>query len=419
MAMHPIISALRRHKAGTLLIALQVAFTLAIVCNALFVIHNCFNQIHRKTGLDEDNLFMIETTQINATGSPDEQTVVLDAATRGDLAALRQQPSIADAYESNSLPLSNMPWMKRLSIEPNKPPKAAAGFYNADDHTLGTLGLHLISGRNFRSDEIAGHDQIGGMQPTVIIVSRQLAASLFPNGNALGNQIYFPGSMKPSTIIGIVDRLQTASSKSFSESSTWNSMLVPFRLADSTRYYIVRARSGHLAEAMKAAFATLYAQDPLRIIPDGEDGDDIGVRSFSQIRADAYQSERTFASLMGGICFILLFVTGAGITGLSSFWVAQRHRQIGLRRALGATASNILHHFLVENALISGSGAMLGILLAYAFNFWLMSKLELTQLSSPYVFIGVATVFLLSQASAFAPALRASRITPMAAIRAS
>jgi putative ABC transport system permease protein len=90
-----------------------------------------------------------------------------------------------------------------------------------------------------------------------------------------------------------------------------------------------------------------------------------------------------------------------------------------LRRALGATASNILHHFLVENALISGSGAMLGILLAYAFNFWLMSKLELTQLSSPYVFIGVATVFLLSQASAFVPALRASRITPMAAIRAS
>ncbi|HUA81680.1 MAG TPA: FtsX-like permease family protein [Dyella sp.] len=417
MAIHPIVSALQRHKVGTLLIALQIAFTLAIVCNALFVIHNCFDKMHRTTGLHEDHLFMIETTSASGANSAGMSSEALDASIRGDLVALRRLPSVEDAYESNSLPLSNMPWSNILRTSPNDKPHTFAEFFNADDHTIGTLGLTLVGGRNFRADEIGGHDQLSGMQPSVVIVSRQLATMLFPNGNALGNRIYFMGTVTPSTIVGIVDRMQTASANGFNDSATWNSILVPFRMVNPTRYYVVRAKNGQLAAAMKAAEAALYAQDPLRIIPDGEDGDDIGIRSFAQIRAAAYATDRTLAMLMGVIGAILLSVTGAGIAGLSSFWVTQRRRQIGMRRALGATARDILNYFLVENALISGSGAMLGIVLAYAFNYWLMSKLELTVLSSPYVFIGVAITVLLSQAAAFAPALRASKIAPMEAIR--
>ena len=59
MTLHPMLAALRRHKAGVVLIALQIALTLAIVCNAIFIIGNRIERIQRPTGLDENNLFVV------------------------------------------------------------------------------------------------------------------------------------------------------------------------------------------------------------------------------------------------------------------------------------------------------------------------------------------------------------------------
>ena len=113
--------------------------------------------------------------------------------------------------------------------------------------------------------------------------------------------------------------------------------------------------------------------------------------------------DRTLAILMGVISSILLAVTGGGIAGLSSFWVGQRRRQIGVRRALGATRRDIVRYFLIENALISVAGVIVGILLAFEFNGWLMGQFELTWLSPVYVLVGVVMLLLLSQGAALAP----------------
>jgi len=217
----------------------------------------------------------------------------------------------------------------------------------------------------------------------------------------------------------VVERLQTSLVDSSTDGWAWNSTLVPLRLVDPSRYYVVRAKPGRLAAAMRSAPAALYAQDPQRIIPDGAGDDDLGVQSFAQIRATAYQGDRTLAILMGVISVMLLAVTAAGIAGLSSFWVGQRRRQIGVRRALGATSRDIVRYFLIENALISTAGIIVGIVLAFEFNRWLMGKFELTQLSPTYVLVGVVMLLLLSQGAALAPALRAARIAPVEAIRSS
>jgi putative ABC transport system permease protein len=410
---------LRRHKAGTVLIALQIALTLAIVCNALFIIRVLFAQIGRPTGIDENHLLMVETTHTGIDSNSTAGKTALDASIKADLVALRHLPDVADAYETNSLPLSNITWALGLRKTADATNGSPTGFFNADEHTLATLGVQLVAGRNFRSDEIGGHDQLGVLQPAVIIVSAQLADSLFPHGDALGKQVYFSSANSPSTIIGIIARLQTASSESSTDDRTWNSTLIPMRLVDPTRYYVVRARPGQLAAAMRSVPAALYAQDPQRVIPDGVGGDDIGVRSFAQIRHEAYQSTRTLALLMGAISIILLAVTGAGIAGLSSFWVGQRRRQIGVRRALGATRRDIVGYFLAENAFISSAGLTVGVALSFAFNELLMKQYELTRLSPTYVLIGVAIVWVLSQGAALAPALKAAQIAPVEAIRSS
>ena len=417
MSMHPILSALRRHKTGTSLIALQIALTLAIVCNALFIISTKFEQMGRPTGLDEHNLLMVATTQSGIDGSTDAGKATLDASIKADLTALRQLPDVVDAYETNSLPLSGGPWGLGIRMRPSGPYGSHTTYFHADEHTLKTLGLRLVAGRNFRSDEIGEDDNFATLQPAVIIVSKHLADNLFPRGDALGQPVYFTSASKPSTIVGIVERMQTSSTYSGTDNRTWDSTLMPMRLVTPSRNYVVRTRSGRLAAAMQSVPEALYAQDPQRVIPDGSGGDEAGVRSFAQIRAEAYQGDRTLAMLMGVISIILLAVTGCGIAGLSSFWVGQRRRQIGVRRALGATRLDIVRYFLVENALISAAGVIVGTLLAFAFNGWLMGEVELTRLSPAYVLIGVVMLLLLSQAAALAPALRAGRITPVDAIR--
>jgi putative ABC transport system permease protein len=419
MPIHPILSALRRHKTGTTLIALQIALTLAIVCNALFIIRTQFEQMGRPTGLDEHDLLMVATTQSGIDSSTDAGNATLDASIKADLIALRQLPDVIDAYETHSLPLSGGLWGLGIRMMPSGSYGSHTTYFDADEHTLATLGLRLVAGRNFRSDEIGEDDDFGVLQPAVIIVSKHLADNLFPRGDALGKPVYFTSASKPSTIVGIVERMQTSSTYSGTDNRTWDTTLVPMSLVTPSRYYVVRSKPGRLAAAMQGVTAALYAQDPQRVIPDGSGGDEAGVRSFAQIRAEAYQSDRTLAMLMGVISIILLAVTGCGIAGLSSFWVGQRRRQIGVRRALGASRRDIVRYFLIENALISASGVIIGIVLTFEFNGWLMRQFELTRLSPVYVLIGVVMLLLLSQGAAIAPALRAARIAPVEAIRSS
>jgi len=142
------------------------------------------------------------------------------------------------------------------------------------------------------------------------------------------------------------------------------------------------------------------------------------VQSFSDIRAKAYRADRGMAILMGVVCLILLGVTAAGIVGLTSFWVGQRHRQIGVRRALGARRIDILRYFQIENLLIAGVGVVLGILLAIALNLWLMTHYEMERLPVLYVVAGVLVMLVIGQGAVFVPARRASHVPPVVATRA-
>lgn len=417
MTIHPIVSALRHHKAGALLIALQIALTLAIVCNAVFIIRARFEGMSRPSGIVESNLLFVASSAPRSEINTDAGKATIGASIEADIAALRQLPDVEDAYETNSLPLTGMTWTLGSGLKPGMNIDTLVSLYDSDEHTLPTLGLRLIAGRNFQSDEVGSGSLLDVVQPPVIIVSKALADKHFPNGDALGKQLYFSNATKPSTIVGIVDRLQSAGATGSTDNMVWNSALIPQRLVAPSRYYVVRTKPGQQVTATKSVLAALYSQDPERVIPDGVTGSNAGVRTFEQIRREAYRSDLRLSLLMGAMSIILLSVTGAGVAGLSSFWVGQRRRQIGVRRALGATRRNILSYFLIENAIISGSGVIVGVLLAFAFNQWMISQFELSRLSWMYVSIGAVALLVLSQIAALAPALRASHVAPVEAIR--
>jgi putative ABC transport system permease protein len=408
MQIHPIIVALRRHKAGTLLIALQIALTLAIVCNALFIIHQRLSHLSEPSGIDEANLFVV-TNLWGEQYSTDEAA----AKIQQDLATLRQLPGVDNVTPADSYPLRGGGWDNFITLKPEQVSMTTdASVYTGDEHFLRTLGVKLIAGRDFHADEVQNMGLRQNFVPPVTIISKALADKLYPNGDALGKPFYSM-SDKPTTIIGIVERLHRADVSTWSAPYANESLIWPIRMAQPWGvFYIVHTKPGQLDEAMREAPKALYAENRMRMISSKD-----GVRSFAQIRHLAFESDRGMAVLMSIICVVLLAITGAGIVGLTSFWVGQRRRQIGVRRALGATHRDILHYFLTENFLISLAGVAIGVLLTFGLNLWLVERFEMQFLPLAYVLGGMVILLLLGQGAVFAPALRASRVPPVEATR--
>ncbi|NII71725.1 putative ABC transport system permease protein [Dyella sp. SG562] len=407
MEIKPILAALRQHKAGTILIAMQIALTLAIVCNALFIIQQRVAHLSEPTGIDEPNIFVIQNEWVGKVTSAEA-----DAKLRTDLDVLRRVPGVQDATTSNSYPLRGGGWDDgvRLSAEQIEDTSDAT-IYFADERFLDTLGLKLAAGRNFRADEIQPMSTRDRLAPPVIMVTRALAEKLFPNGSALGKTVYLVGG--PATIVGVVDLLQAQSVARWASNFAYRSVIVPRRMAIAEgAFYIVRTQPGQLEPAMRAARKALFADNPRRVWDERE-----GILSFAEVRSAAYESDRGMAVLMGIISLVLLAITAAGIVGLTSFWVGQRRRQIGVRRALGATRGDILGYFMTENLLISVGGAVAGALLAIAMNLWLVTRFEMHRLSLFYVLAGVLLLLLLGQGAVLAPAIRASKVSPVEATR--
>jgi putative ABC transport system permease protein len=185
----------------------------------------------------------------------------------------------------------------------------------------------------------------------------------------------------------------------------------------ATTRYAVLARPGRKHAAIDEARKALFQVDPLRVIEPGGRYSLEGIESFAHIRSVSYARDIFMTQVLFTICMILLLVTGVGITGLTSFWVSQRNKQIGIRRALGARQLDILHYFQVETLLIVGGGCIMGVILAITINIGLMRAFESERMPAWYMIVGILTVLALGQIAAFVPARRASKVPPLVATR--
>jgi len=140
-------------------------------------------------------------------------------------------------------------------------------------------------------------------------------------------------------------------------------------------------------------------------------------QTFAEIREGFFKQDRAMAYLLAGVCLALLIITALGVVGLASFWVQQRTRQIGIRRALGATRGDILRYFQTENFILATLGIIIGMALAYAINLWLMHKYQVSRLPGTFLPVGATLLWLLGQVAVLGPALRASLIPPAIATR--
>ena len=404
----PILAALGRHKAATALIVLQVALTLAVATNALFIAATRLVHLSRPTGTDEAHIFVIKNDWKSG-----QNAAQIDTHIRADLTALRQVFGVRDAFSSEAFPLEGgygiLAGIKLKADQTTRPQFSI--IYFADEHAIETLGISLVAGRNFRSDEIATLGPYDKMTTPVVIVTQSVATILFPDSSALGKTVYLPDG--PAAIIGIVKSLQGPYAGSTTRSIDEDSVLFPARYADpDSVVYIVRTASTNMTPVIDAALEALSKQGQMRLIDPAS-----GVVTLPEARERGYATDRSVALLMSTVCGLLLLATAAGIVGLSSFWVSQRRRQIGIRRSLGATAGDILRYFHIENFLIVSGGIVLGSVLAFLANLGLMNFYELPRMPLYALLLGAALLWLLGQIAVFGPARYAAKVPPVVAIR--
>ena len=410
MEIRPIISAMLRSKTGAILIAAQVALTLGILCNALYIVHDRLQLANRPSGAVEDDVFVLSLDPFRKVD--DVKGMQLD-----DEAALRKIPGVKSVTWTNEVPLGQSSSNTGFAIRRDQSPDSTvvATTYTGPGSYVDTLGLKLVEGRDLNaSDVIEVSPETADFIPHSAIVTQAFAKKLYPDAaSAVGKPLYYStgDNAKMSTIVGVVERLQTpaAQANPDSEGAGEYSVIYPIRSLDQGAQFLVRTEPGQRARVIAEAEKALSERMEGRVL--------LPTYTLNELRARRYRADHALAGMLISVMVLLLLVTASGIVGMASLWVNQRRKQIGVRRALGARRFDILRYFLTENLLVTTAGIGGGIVLALALNQLLVSQLELARLPIGYLAAGACALWSLGVLAVYGPAWKAASISPAIATR--
>ncbi|WP_430283337.1 ABC transporter permease [Pseudoalteromonas sp.] len=394
----PIFHALCRSKVGAILLLIQIAITTAIVSNAAFIIQDRISYLSQETGYPEQDIFVFNVMMFGKDVSPSQQYEL-------DEAMLRQIPGVVDAAYSSNTPLSGSGSSSDFSLKPapEESKSARSSYMFIDEHGINTYGVKLIAGRNYTEDEVIVTDNYDELSK-VTVVTKTLLDELFPDGNGLGQTVYF-GDI-PMKVIGVVELMKGPWLK---DSRPDNVALLPFIKPGTNARFVVRTEPGQRQSVMNRVEEAMLKNYNKRVIS--------RIRGLDDDK-ESYMAEDTLMMRMLIVLItILVLVTALGIFGLTLFNISKRTKQIGTRRALGARKSAIISYFLVENAMICIVGLVIGVIAALYLGQLLMQHFSIAQLDISYVLATALAVFVMSLLAVLAPAKRAANISPSIATR--
>jgi predicted permease len=414
------------------LVVVQIAFSLALVTAAALFLRGAGKAASVETGFKSRNVFLVEL-DASLGGFNQKRAQDLYRMVGEKFSAL---PGVEHADISATVPFGINTVRRtvlRFGVSPapdDKPATAAEGrtfspFWNSvGANYFGAVGLPLLRGRAFTAGEAT---QPGG--PAVAVIDEVLAKKLWPDGDALGRQIQFPvregappetaedgsGPIKrgePIEIIGIVPAIRNR----LFEKEPVGSLYLPFaRGFQSDAFFFVKFAS--LSPFRESATAdllrrTVQSVDPLLPI--------LELRTFEKhmdgnpqlwiVRAGA-----ALFSIFGGLA---LGLAAIGVYGVKAYSVARRTREIGIRMALGAEGKTVQWMILREGLAMVAAGLAFGLLLAFGTGKIVSSILFQVSSTDPFAFT-IAPVVLMTAAllATWIPARRATKISPMAALR--
>ncbi len=398
MPIGPILRAMKHNRTRFVLIILEIAITLAIVTNAVNMILVEREAMQRKSGFDDDNMLFVAANPF----APEfmEQTYV-ENVVKADLRAVQGISGVKALSATYILPWDGGGSSGTWRTE-GYPEKFQAQLYPATRGIFDTLGVQVIQGRGFVEDDTPTDPNTS---TKVTVISRSLAKKLWGDANPIGRVITNNDGGTPRTVIGVIG--------DFYNPYAWNIgeyvLFTPGRAyGPGGMSYLIRVEPGALKSVVSQLEPRLVQVNP---------GRTFRTMTINEVKDRYFSGQRLIITSMTAVIVVLVFVTALGILGITSLSVAERTKQIGTRRALGATRGDILKHFLTENWLLTTIGLILGVIATYALNFALVSNV--TDAKLPWYLVGVGMVILWVNGlvATIPPALRAARVAPAIATR--
>jgi predicted permease len=413
------------------LVVMQIAFSLALVTAAVLFLRSATRAASIETGLHIDHEFLVEVDA--GLGGFDAKHAREIYRVLGE--RLSSLPGVEHASVSALVPFGNSSIRRSVQRAGTYPESDHAPATAADGRTFSvnwnsvgsdyfaTVGLPLLRGRAFTYAEATQP------VPAVVIIDEVLAKKLWPDGDALGQRIQYPIDRseppakadsedaeikrgEPMEIIGIVP----ATRSRLFEDSPPGALYLPFsRGFRSDVFFFVKFKldqSGNESAAADLLRRTVQNVDPALPL--------LEVRTFAQnfdsnAQLWVIRTGAALFSIFGGLALGLSVV---GVYGVKAYSVARRTREIGIRMALGAQGKTVQWMILREGFVMVASGIVLGFLLALATGKIASAILFKVSATDPFAFtIAPAVLMTAALLATWLPARRATKISPMTALR--
>jgi predicted permease len=316
------------------------------------------------------------------------------------LEAVRAVPGVASASLASAGPLFGGTETGTARTAGPGADSTVVRWYDVGPDYFATLGVALRAGRDFTAA-----DRDGAMP--VAIVNETLARRLWPGRTPIGERLVTTWSGREMTVVGVVADVRPFQP----DQAVRPEVYWPF--FQSTRW------GAHVVVRSPGAVAGLTAalRDRLREV--AAELEPSRVSTLNDLVAGRLVSPRFNALLLASFAGVALLLAAIGTAGLVAYRVSHRVREIGIRLALGATAPEIVGHFVREGGLLVGVGVGVGAAGALALTRFLRAMLAGTSPTDPTTFLAVIAGMLgIGLGAAWIPALRASRIAPQEALRA-
>jgi macrolide transport system ATP-binding/permease protein len=398
------------------LVIVQGMLSLALLVSAVLMTKSLANLEHQDFGIVTSNRYVLHL-DIGGAGYKSEQLPALYRQMESRFSTL---PSVSGVGLALYSPLEGDNWGECVIQQGHPAPgpndKCGSTWDRVNAHYLKTIGVPMVSGREFTEQDTS-------TSPLVAVVNETFAKHFFPNQDAIGKHFGIGGVSYSSAfeIVGVF--------KDFKMNNPREKPRAVF-LRPLTQQFMGYKEANMIGVESESMFVdsillrfdrpqqdvetqvrrTLAAIDPNLTVSD--------LRSFDAQVAGNFNGDRLLARLASLFGVLALIVASVGLYGVTSYFVARRTGEIGIRMALGATRPGVVSLVLRGVLFQIGIGLVLGVALALAFGYFMASKLYGVTWFDPVALItATAALGTCAIVAGFIPARRAASIEPMQALR--
>ncbi len=397
------VEAMRTHRLRSLLTMLGILIGIAAVILTVGLGQGAQAKVSAEISKLGSNLLIVTPGSATSTGGLRGGRGTLSTLTIADADALAT-PSVA-------------PDIAAVAATSTSSQSVVAGATNWTTTVVGTTPTWIrVRSRTLSSGRFLTQDDIDQARPVAVLGS-ETVAQLFGGRSAVGQTIVVNGST--FSVVGVMDALGASTAANEDDQAIVPQTTFATRVAGSTTrssvssIYIEAASKDTLSAAYQEADALLLARHALTPTTA-----DFTVSSQQSLLNTATSTDRTLTLLLAGVAAISLLVGGIGVMNIMLVSVTERIREIGLRKALGATPTAIRRQFLVEASSLGATGGVLGVGLAFLGATILPHLLDQPVTISASVAAGaVGVALVIGIAAGVYPAGRAARLAPIDALR--